>query len=322
MTLSVLQITLFIALALLALVLLSYWLAPNFWARRIIDLRRRRGHLQEHEIEHQGIRWHYLDSGEVAGDEEPPLLALHGFGADADHWVDINQHLGESPRLIAPDLPGFGDTPLPDGYSFQVARQARRVLEFADALGLERFHLAGNSMGAYIASHIAETAPERVVSLWLMAPFGVQGGQDSPTMTAIRSGDSDPFHISNHREFEQRVLEPMFHRKPWLPYPLRYFMAERALDRLDMGRSGFEEIVTHGEPLESLARRVRVPVLLEWGDRDQVVDYSGQAILAERLPRVEVVTDHDVGHLPQLECPRRAVEHFRRFLDRIQDQDN
>ena len=288
----------------------SYWLLPTPWAKLVIALRRRRGGMTSRYIEVDGRRWHYLEGGEG----EDHLLLLHGFGADADHWVEISRSLGQRFHLIAPDTPGFGETEVGPEYDFDIPAQVDALLPLLDALGMERFHLAGNSMGGYLAADLAVRYPERVRSLWLIAPFGMHTAEESDTQAAIRTGEDSPFDISSVAQFRQRVLDRMFGRSKWLPYPLVHVLAHNALSRLELGRTAYHHIVQNSPSLESIAPDIGVPTLVQWGTADQVTDASGAEPLANLINHSHLVMQIGTGHLPMLELPGDTVDIYRDFL--------
>src|SRR6516164_6701708 len=117
------------------------------------------------EIEAAGLRLRYLELGEGPG---VPVLLLHGFGADLNTWMFTQPALAEGRRVVALDLPGHGGSSkeLPDAGGESLAAIVGKALA---ALGIERMHLVGHSMGGGIASSFALRQPERVATLTLLA---------------------------------------------------------------------------------------------------------------------------------------------------------
>lgn len=118
-------------------------------------------------------------SGELAalqwGDAAaPPLLALHGWLDNAASFTRLAPLLSRQRRVIALDLPGHGRSAhLPEhAHRYHVVDQVDAVLDFADALGLDRFDLLGHSLGAGIASLTAAAAPTRIERLLLIEGLG------------------------------------------------------------------------------------------------------------------------------------------------------
>ncbi|AUG78529.1 hypothetical protein CFP65_3744 [Kitasatospora sp. MMS16-BH015] len=104
----------------------------------------------------------------VAG-SGPGLVVLHGTGADAvSNWGGLIEAVGDRYAVVAPNLPGAGATAVVDG-PIDLAELADRVVATARAAGVERFHLAGHSLGAVVATAVAARHPEAVNSLLLHA---------------------------------------------------------------------------------------------------------------------------------------------------------
>jgi hypothetical protein len=93
----------------------------------------------------------------------PPALALHGLGATKGSFLPTVAALSDRFRVIAVDLPGFGDSDKPIGASYDVPFFARAAVDLLDALALDRIHLIGNSLGGRVALEIALRHPDRVL---------------------------------------------------------------------------------------------------------------------------------------------------------------
>src|SRR5262252_4917585 len=121
--------------------------------------------LRPQELEAGGLRLRYLTLGEGGS---IPVLLLHGFGADLNTWMFTQPALAEGRRVIGLDLPGHGGSAkrLDHADAESLAAVIDRTL---DALGIERLHLVGHSMGSGIAIAFALWQPERVATLTLIA---------------------------------------------------------------------------------------------------------------------------------------------------------
>lgn len=134
---------------------------------------------------------HDLGSGQ-------PVLLLHGSGPGVSayaNWRLVMPGLAERARVIAPDLVGFGLTPRPAGFEFNLDNWRRHVLSLLDAMGVERCDVVGNSFGGALALSLAIHAPQRVRRLVLMGsvgvPFTITEGLDAvwayePSIAAMR----------------------------------------------------------------------------------------------------------------------------------------
>src|SRR5688572_25189110 len=103
-------------------------------------------------------------------DPRATVVLVHGFGGSKDHWTRFIAHIPSDVWVIAPDLPGFGDSPKATTESYDLNAQSARVTRFLDELEVGSFHLAGNSMGGHLSTLLALQMPERVQSLVLFNP--------------------------------------------------------------------------------------------------------------------------------------------------------
>lgn len=118
----------------------------------------------------------------------PPLLALHGWLDNAASFARLAPLLADRRHVIALDLPGHGHSAhLPQGaHRYNNLDQVDQVLDFADALELERFDLLGHSLGAGIASLTAAAAPTRTGKLALIEGLGPLADDGSQTLARWR----------------------------------------------------------------------------------------------------------------------------------------
>lgn len=140
----------------------------------------------------------------TAGDRGPALMLLHGLGGASTHWRPQIAALSGDLRVIAPDLRGHGRSEPPADGAYDIPAHAADVVALADALGLDRFALAGHSFGAWVALEVAAADPRRVLALALVDPGGDTSGEDPAAIeTALAAVAADPRHefTVHYREF-------------------------------------------------------------------------------------------------------------------------
>jgi 2-hydroxymuconate-semialdehyde hydrolase len=118
-----------------------------------------------------GIATNYHRAG-----DGPPVVLIHGSGPGVSAWANWRLNidaLAEQNTVFAPDVVGFGFTDRPDGFGYGMDAWREHLVGFADALGLDRFSLVGNSFGGALALSVATSAPDRVDRLVLMGAVGV-----------------------------------------------------------------------------------------------------------------------------------------------------
>jgi pimeloyl-ACP methyl ester carboxylesterase len=111
---------------------------------------------------------HYEISG--SGD---PLVLIHGMGSASTAWKPIRQILNQDFTVITVDLPGHGKTPYVKGQPMDPNSLGMYVLEQLSSIDIDRFHLAGNSLGGWVSLEMCSARPDRVRSLIGIAPAGL-----------------------------------------------------------------------------------------------------------------------------------------------------
>lgn len=303
-----------ILLALIAVVLGAIrWLAPNWLAEKTLGAGRLAAGLAVDYIEVDGLRLRYLEGG-----DGPTVVLVHGFGGDAENWLLLAPRLTGDYRVVAPDLPGFGASDPPADSSFEADRQADRLAALLTRLAPgERVHLVGNSMGGQIVAIVAARYPEKVASLALFNPLGIEnepGIGPSRAMQAYSEGRN--LLLPADREGFEAFVDLLFYRRPPTPGFINDYYAGRWLAQRPRLVSVFEDISERYVPLKPLLGDIRAPVLVLWGEDDQVLPAAGAEHLAAGLERSDTIIFPACGHLPMVEKPGETAAAYRAFLAR------
>lgn len=255
--------------------------------------------------------WHYLEGGPNDADV---VLLLHGFGGDKDNWTRFSKSLTGAYRVIAPDLPGFGESARHPGWDYSLPPQRHRVKGFAAALGLEEFHVIGHSMGGHLAALYTHEYPAHVLSLALFNNSGVDAPDESDMRRALADGHN-PLIVQSPEDFD-RLLAFASHEKPFIPWPVKGVLAKQALNNGAFNRSVFDSLMSDtSSNLEPVLADIKVPTLILWGEYDRITDVSSIDVMRPLLPETEVVIMKDTGHLPMLEHPAETAGHYLGFLE-------
>lgn len=303
---------LLIALAILV-PMLAYWLFPRpilYWVR---DRLRIRGRLTLRSVRAGAFDWPYLEGGPAGA---PPLVLVHGFGGDKDNWAMIAPHLTDRFHVIVPDLVGFGENARPRDLPYDIAAQTARLIAFLDALGIDRCHLVGNSMGGWIALQAALDYPDRLATLTLVNNAGVNGKQESDLQQMPRDGVS-PLVPTSAQDLK-RLMAYIAHKPRYIPSRFLDVAFEDRAAHNDLLDKIFWTIVEDGDerPLNDRLKDVAAPTLIIWGRHDKLIDVSCVAELEAGIPVSEAVVFDNVGHVPMLEKPAATAAVMRRFLAR------
>jgi abhydrolase domain-containing protein 6 len=254
-------------------------------------------------------RWVYLEGG-----RGEPAVFLHGFGVDKDHFWTFLHGFSKSYRVVVPDLPGFGEGTrrLTDGYD--IPTQVKRLNKFLERLGLDSFHLFGESLGGYIGGYYASEYPEKVRTLALMDAGGVSPAVPSDALRLFEESGKVILVYRTVEEFEE-FISFVFKKAPWIPGPFkRHFAMMGALNH-EFNSKIVQDILDTGMYLlESRLPEISARTLVIWGRNDRLFDESVVEKFVTRIPGCRAVVIEDCGHVPYFEKPKEAKQAYREFL--------
>ncbi|HXP97247.1 MAG TPA: alpha/beta fold hydrolase [Telmatospirillum sp.] len=288
-------------------------LAPQAVARMLIDLQRRSAGLVEKRVRIPGFEIAYWDGG--SGE---PLVLVHGLGANKSTFLGVAKILAKRYRTIILDLPGFGDSDKPIDADYGIDADVSYLDQFLVALNVPKAHFGGNSLGGWVVAAYAARFPEKVGSLWLLAAAGTEDLRASTATKAYLERHEYLLLVKAPDEI-RRVLSLILHRVPPIPYCVLRSMGLRAAADYDLHRRIFDDLVDRAVTFQIEPRlpAVSAPALLVWGDHDRVVPPSAQDTYHALLPKSEAILLPNIGHVPQMEAPRRVAEDYLKFRDKL-----
>jgi 4,5:9,10-diseco-3-hydroxy-5,9,17-trioxoandrosta-1(10),2-diene-4-oate hydrolase len=257
--------------------------------------------------------------------EGPVLVMLHGGGPGASGTANYQQNLpalSQRFRVILPDQPGFGGSYRPSEADLD-ARSITQItvdalFQALDALGIDRFHLLGNSLGGAAAIAMAQARPARVAGLVLMAP----GGGWLPFGPTPTEGQKEMFRYYNgggpsekkmanfirtmvfdHRQFGADVVKARYEAS----------LDESHIEFYHRYNAAFAK--RHGmDPLWRDLHKIVAPTLLLWGRDDRTITLDGAQIMLKQIRNVQLHVFGNCGHWVQLERQREFDRLVAEFL--------
>lgn len=262
-----------------------------------------------------GTTVHLRDEGPR---EALPIILLHGSNADLHTWQPWAEALREDYRVIRFDQVGHGLTGADPREDYSVANYVEDIDEVADALGLERFVLGGNSMGGGHTLAYALEHPDRLIGMVLVdaggAPVRREGGGNLAFTLAAMPGIGNVMSQLLPRSLVERSLSQSVSNQAVVTpeavdryWEMARYPGNRAATRARFARglSSFS-----AEEIASLD----MPALVMWGAEDALIPLEAGKWLDARLPNSTMVTYQGIGHLPQEEAPARSIEDLRSWL--------
>ncbi len=267
-----------------------------------------------------GLDTHY----KIAGDGQPTLILLHGFGASLYSWRGVVPTLATEYTVYSYDRPAFGLTERPtewdalNPYSRQFA--AQQLLTLLDAWDVQQAVLVGNSAGGTVAMEVALLAPERVQALILVSPAvggggGPYGQYDwllkTPQMQRI-----GPLLVRSIQESGLELLDIAWHDLSKRPADtLALYQKPLSADNWDFALWHYQTASAPSE-LPKRLTEFNLPILIITGDDDRIVATERSIQLAGQLPGAQLVVLPACGHVPQEECPEIFLAAIFQFLQK------
>jgi pimeloyl-ACP methyl ester carboxylesterase len=243
-----------------------------------------------------------------------PLLLLHGVGAIWRAWSPVLPYLEPHHDVIVPTLAGHGGGPALDpDVAPSVHALADGIEDELDRLGLQKVHIAGNSLGGWVGIELARRG--RALSLVLFSPAGAWRSQRSIELRAAairfsvgalgRSASRADAIAANALLHWSLLAGQVAYPRRVPPEALAAFIRAGALAPI-VAPLLRDLPLRQVQPLP-VARDY--PVRLVWGDRDRVIPFDGfGAAMLERLPGAELIRLRGAGHVPMSDDPARVAE--------------
>lgn len=288
----------------------SVYLFPEKTLSLAINSERTSSGLVEETITVGDLKWHVLSGGTPAADGLP-LVLIHGFGGNADHWTRTAKALTPRMRVIAPDLIGFGTSDAPAGGDYTIPTQVARLHALLQQMGVTKAHFGGNSMGGWVAGAYAAVYPSEVASLWMLNSAGLNT-TPSEMGRAMEAGQKLPLVVRSAEEFEAR-MGWVFVTPPPIPAPLKGVLMARDIaraDQYDAIRAQLYGVSPWLDVLIPNTAAVNIPTLIVWGDKDRVLHPDGAAALQALLPQSKKIMMPNIGHCPMLEVPQQTAADY------------
>ncbi len=260
-----------------------------------------------------GHQMAYVEGGALDGE---PVVLVHGFTGEKSNWYAFAEYLSEDHHLFAMDLPPFGESPAVEGTVYTIEGHVERLAAFLEAVGVERAHLVGNSMGGHAVALFALDHPERVISLALFDSAGITSPEKSEMQRIIEETGDNTFGVETREDLEL-MLRLTFHEQPMIPGAAKIYLLEQLRLQNDQTLRLFKAYQEHWVALEPDLPRITVPTLVLWGEKDRITDPSSVAVFAEGLPNETVVIMKDCGHVPMMERPEETAGHYLDFLETV-----
>ncbi len=301
-----------IGVAVVAVILAGfYYLFPETVFKLALNTQRRAADLIKKEIQVDGQKVVYLEGG-----KGETVLLLHGFGSNKDTWTAFAKYL-RGYHLVIPDIAGFGESSQVSTHRYDIDSQVGRIERFVEVLALDKFHMAGNSLGGAYAAAYGAKHPEKVLTMALIDTAGAPSQNKSEFAMQLEKGNN-PFQINSIEDYN-RLMDLVFTKRPSMPAPFRKILAADWIAHTEFNMKIWNDMQSVEFSKFSIGpalSHIQAPVLIIWGDQDKITDIGGVAFIEKNLKNYETVILKDTGHCPIFEKPEETAKIFRNFLEK------
>jgi pimeloyl-ACP methyl ester carboxylesterase len=272
------------------------------------------------------VRHHRLHGHDIAyrrAGTGPAVLLVHGMAGSSRTWKDVMPRLAEHCDVIAPDLPGHGESDAARG-DYSLGGMAALLRDLLGALDVERVTVVGQSFGGGVAMQLAYQHPELVERLVLVCSGGL-GREVSWMLRALTLPGAEyvapvifPEFVKRLGDGVSRTVERFGVRAPRLAETWSaYASLTDPVHRTAFLRTLRAVIEVGGQAVSANDRLYlasAMPTLIVWGDADPIIPVSHAYAAHEAIPgsRLEILPG--VGHFPQVEEPERVTRLLLEFL--------
>ena len=291
--------------------------AANIDIQSVLQQERTWAGLASKRVKVAEIDWAYSEGGAKG---KPVIMLVHGLAGSRDNWNRVARYLTNDYHVIIPDLPGQGDSKAPQDFDYSIPNLTEKLRRFAEAIQIDKnLHVGGHSMGGAIALLYAAQYPIDTKSLLLLDSAGVFKSANTPYL-------KDPnllrnFVVSKPGDFD-KLFKIAAYSPPFIPKELKVEQEKLMISNATNTSKLIEQLIVMSKSFTPdtfalAARSIDQPILIIWGDKDQIINVEAASELKGLLKNAQdPVILKNVGHMPLLEQEQVLVQHYLEFMNK------
>lgn len=289
--------------------------APAIDIQSVLQQERAWAGMETKRVKVSDIDWAYSEGGPAG---KPTIMLVHGLAGSRDNWNRVARYLTPYYHVIIPDLPGQGDSKVPNDFDYSLPNLTEKLRRFAEAIKVDNgLNVAGHSMGGSISLLYAAQYPVDTKSLFLIDSAGVFKSANTPYLkdpTTLRN-----MIVSKPGDFD-RLMKIATSLPPFIPKELKDAQEKLMISQSANTTKLVEQLIVMSklftpDSFAIAARSIDQPVLIAWGDKDQIINVEAAAELKGLLKNAqEPIILKGVGHLPILEQEQLLIKPYLDFL--------
>ena len=282
--------------------------------KTVVEHQRNSAGMQKRSVDLEFGEIVYLENNVKSDDT---IVLVHGFGGSKDNWTKVITEWHNKYHVVALDLPGNGESVATETLGYTTTHQAQMLDRFVKAKGLERFHLAGHSMGGAIVLRYMQNNSNNVNSLILIDAMGmVQTKSDGVKLVEI--SEKNPLYDVCTQERLETLINYSMYKVPTFFDMFKEPILEEKCHRKEIEKVMYEDLYKDVD-LGSVAKTLQTPTLILWGEKDRMTHVDNAKLFHNTIKKSELVIFKEVGHVPLLEAPKETADTIDNFIQKLKD---
>ncbi|MBN2479101.1 MAG: alpha/beta hydrolase [Parachlamydiales bacterium] len=277
---SVLFVTLFFS----AYNVLPYALVKYHTYKSFKDL-----NLEVKEIKYGKDHFEYIEGG-----EGPTILFVHGFQSTKSYWVPFIKKFITTHHVVALDLPGHGNSSSPENQKYDIQSLEKSLSKFVQEKKLNKFHLVATSMGGGIASIYAANNPDKLSSLILINPLGIDLEKKSELQILVSKG-KNLFFPNNIEEFDELACFCTGKKLSLSNYFKKHILSQM-IKNYTFFKRVFKELLS-SIPLDNVLPKIKTPSLLIIAQKDRIINPETFEVFIKLIPNAKAKRIKEGSHV-------------------------
>lgn len=265
------------------------------------------------DLEVKNIRLDDTTFEYVEGQTGEPMVFVHGFQSSKSYWVPYFKKLHNKYKIVAMDLPGHGNSTRPEKQKYDLQSLSASLEKFIEKKDLKNFHLVGTSMGGGIATIYAYNNQDKVKSLILINPLGIDQKKKSDLQVLMEKGKNLLFP-NNLKEFDEMAIFITGKPLNLSNYFKKYALSQMVKNYIFF-KKAFKELLTETKPLDSILPRIETKTLILIGEKDRIIHPASYEYFVNLMPNAKAVRFKNGNHAFIGENFNKAIFSIENFLN-------
>jgi len=280
--------------------------------------------VEKRVVQLHGHRVVYRIGGEDPASKRPVLLLIHGMAGSSVTWREVMPALTQRYTVVAPDLPGHGESDKPR-QDYSLGAHANALRDLLAAIGIDGATVVGQSLGGGVAMQLAYQHPRHCERLVLVSSGGL-GQEVSWILRALTFPGVEflmpilfPSFVRDAGNAISRSLRGLGLRAPRLEEEWRGYVSLTDSETRAAFLRTLRAVVDMGGQAVSAHDRLYLssllPTLIVWGERDGIIPVAHAHEAHQAMPGSQLVLFEESGHFPHVEEPQRFIEALTGFVE-------